>query len=445
MPLSRHRVSLLVVCGLLSGPAAIRAADGNAVTEWAALIQTAVQNASSPPARPPASSEVLHAMIHLAVYNAVVAIEGGSAPFPTGGAPLAPAPGADVRAAVATAAYLTARYQELAGSPWPDSARIAPSQYAYLDGTYAAYMAALPTGGATLAGIEVGTAAAAAILEHRKADGFSATVLYACSATPPDRLPIGEFEPNDGCDRPDRQPVDVKLAQVTPYTFADPRSFRPDGPEPMTSRSYYDDFEETRTYGAAANSLRTEEQTDVVRFWADNTYAQWNRNLIGLAIARGLDTRATARLFAMAHTASADALIAGFEAKYHYRAWRPRTAIPLADEDPNPDTAADPTWEPLLSVNHPEYPSAHGFWSRALVDTLAAFFGTHRFEWSVDSRTPMLLHSRRTYSDLNALMREIDDARVWGGLHWRHSIRHGGKMGRAVARHVVRTYFQPVP
>ena len=445
MPLSRHRVSLIVVCGLLSGPAASRAADGNAVTEWAALIQTAVQNASSPPVRPPASSEVLHAMVHLAVYNAVVAIEGGSEPFPTGSAPLAPAPGADLRAAVATAAYLTARYQEPTGNPWPGSTRIAPSQYAYLDSTYAAYMAAVSPDAAILAGIEVGTAAAAAILEHRKADGFSAAVFYSCSATPPDPLPIGEFEPNDGCDQPDRQPVDVKLTQVAPYTFADPASFRPDGPEPMTSRAYYEDFEEARNYGGATNSHRSKEQTDVARFWADNTYAQWNRNLISLAIVRQLDTRATARLFAMAHTASADALIAGFEAKYHFRAWRPRTAIPLADEDPNPDTMADPLWEPLLSVNHPEYPSAHGFWSTALTDTLAAFFGTHKVEWAIDSRTPMLLQRQRTYGDLNALMREIDDARVWAGLHWRHSMRHGDKIGRAVARHVVRKYFQPVP
>ena len=46
----------------------------------------------------------------------------------------------------------------------------------------------------------------------------------------------------------------------------------------------------------------------------------------------------------MVHTTVADAIIVGFEAKYYYRAWRPRTAIPRADTDGNPDTDADPTW-----------------------------------------------------------------------------------------------------
>ena len=42
----------------------------------------------------------------------------------------------------------------------------------------------------------------------------------------------------------------------------------------------------------------------------------------------------------MVHTAASDAIIAGFEAKYHYRAWRPRTAIPEADLDGNPTPPA---------------------------------------------------------------------------------------------------------
>ena len=66
---------------------------------------------------------------------------------------------------------------------------------------------------------------------------------------------------------------------------------------------------------------------------------------------------------------AADAIIAGFEAKYHYRFWRPRTAIPRADSDGNERTDPDSTWTPLLTVNHPEYPSAHAFWSTALAHT----------------------------------------------------------------------------
>jgi hypothetical protein len=179
------------------------------------------------------------------------------------------------------------------------------------------------------------------------------------------------------------------------------------------------------------------DQTDVVYFWSENTDAQWNRHLIALAGDLGLGPLATARMFAMVHAASADAIIVGFTAKYHYRFWRPRTAIPALD---------DPSWKPLLSVNHPEYPSAHAFWSTALTSTLTHLLGTHRVTWTIDSRAPQLDPDarERTYHDLKALAREIDDARVWAGLHWRHSMRHGAKIGHEVARHVSRNFFKPL-
>ena len=418
--------SLLIICVLLAGPARISAdAAPNAVTDWATIVQPAIHNASVP--RPPASSQVLHAMVLLAVYDAVVAIEGGYQPY---AAAITADPGADVRAAVATAAYLTAR------------ARVAVSQHTYLDMQYANYLAGIPNGQAKSDGVEVGEAAATAMLTSRANDGFGNVVLYQCSSNPP---PAGEFEPNGGCST---QPVDVKVAQIVPFTFSDPNQFRPDGPDPLTSNAYADDFIETRDYGRADSIFRSPEQTDIVHFWAEHTYVHWNRNLIGLAISRGLSLRDTARLFAMVHTAAADAIIAGFEAKYYYATWRPRTAIPRADTDGNPDTDADPTWIPLLTVNHPEYPSAHGFWSTAVTDVVASFFGTNKVTWTIvtpQSAVPQVIQTERTYYSLNALMREIDDARVWAGLHWRHSMRNGDQIGRKVASHVVRNFFRPIP
>ena len=97
-------------------------------------------------------------------------------------------------------------------------------------------------------------------------------------------------------------------------------------------------------------------------------------------------------------------------------------------------------------MNHPEYPSAHGFWSTAVADAVGEFFGTHRVTWTIKTSTtavPQLVQAERSYDDLNALMREIDDARVWAGLHWRHSMRHGDQIGRKVARHVVTNFFRP--
>jgi hypothetical protein len=385
----------------------------NPVACWASLVQPAIQSG-----RPPASSEVLHTLVALAVYDAVMAVEGGYEPY-TGA--VGTHPDADLNAAVATAAY-TALTNKVTLADAPRQA---------LDSAYQAYMtlAGQAASDAALvnAGTAVGLQAAQAVLAARQDDGFGAPASYTCSSVPP---PPGEFEPNGGCGAP---VVDAMLAGMRPYTLGTVARYIPDGPQLST-----EDFVETRDYGRDVNSLRSPEQTDVVYFWNENTYVQWNRHLIRLALDLGMAAGETARMFAMVHTASADAIIVGFTTKYQFRFWRPRTAIPALD---------DPAWKPLLSVNHPEYPSAHAFWSTALTDMLAHVLGTQRFTWTIDSTAPQLTAetNTRAYKDLNAITREIDDARVWAGLHWRHSTRHGAKIGREVARHVSRNFFQPIP
>jgi hypothetical protein len=206
----------------------------NVVTDWAGIVPTAINNPAAP--RPPASSEVLHATIALAMYDAAMAIEGGYQPF----------------TAVATAAYLTAR------------ARVLTSQFAYLDAQYAVYLAGIPDGQAKTDGILVGEGAAQQVIALRANDGFDNVVLYQCSAVP---AAAGEFEPNGGCGT---QPVDAKMAQIRPFTFADPSQFRPSGPDPLTSSNYTADFIEVRDYGRANSAVRTPAQTDVAYFWSEN-------------------------------------------------------------------------------------------------------------------------------------------------------------------------------
>jgi vanadium-dependent haloperoxidase-like protein len=194
--------------------------------------------------------------------------------------------------------------------------------------------------------------------------------------------------------------VDAKLARVKPFTFGDPAQLRPNGPDPFTSGRWVEDFDKVKAYGRSDSSVRTPEQTDVAYFWSEHGYVHWNPNLIGLALARDLDVLETARLFAMAYTAASDAVIAGVEAKYFYRTWRPRTAIPRATEDGNPRTVPDPTWTPLLTVNHPEYPSGHALLSTALTEAVAEFFGTDDVEWTIvtsKDAVPQLVQTKRTY------------------------------------------------
>lgn len=366
-------------------------------------------------------------MVHLAVYDAVVAIEGGYTPFASH---IYASRWADVDAAVATAAFVTAR------------ARVADSQFAFLEQEYRRALAGIPDGWGKLDGIRVGWQAAATILFRRAHDRFETVVPYQCSATP---VPVGEFEPDTGCpaDPTAPQPVDAKIGQIKPYALSNTKGFRPAGPPALTSQTYTSDFLETRDYGRADSVARTAEETDIAFFWAENPYVHWNRNLTRLALSENLSVLDTARLFAIVHTAVSDAIIVGFDTKYHYRFWRPRTAIPRADSDGNPDTDADPTWRPLISVNHPEYPSGHAFWSGALLRAVRAFLGTDQVTWTLQTSkaaVPRVEKTERTYTDLEVLATEVGNARIWGGLHWRQSLRDGDQIADRVAPLVLKRF-----
>ena len=164
--------------------------------------------------------------------------------------------------------------------------------------------------------------------------------------------------------------------------------------------------------------------------------------MLRLASDRGLDLVQTARMLAMAHVAGGDAMIACFDAKYHYWFWRPYQAIQQADVDGNPATVADPSWQPLgATPNFPEYPSAHACHSGAVVGALQAFFGTDRVQFSLDSRAT---HTTTSYARLSGVVDDVDLARVLVGFHFRRSRQRGSRLGREVAGYVVEHGFQPI-
>ena len=153
-----------------------------------------------------------------------------------------------------------------------------------------------------------------------------------------------------------------------------------------------------------------------------------------------LDAREAARMLAMVHIAGADGTIGCFDAKYHSVFWRPSHAIPRADTDGNDATVADATWVPLLTVNHPEYPSGAGCVNGAITATLAAFFGTDEVPFGV---TSTVTGTTRNYDRFFSPLAEDLDARVWSGLHFRSSMVDGAGLGLAVADLVSHTLFQP--
>jgi hypothetical protein len=220
-----------------------------------------------------------------------------------------------------------------------------------------------------------------------------------------------------------------------------PDQFRPSPPPDLSSPGYAEQYNEVLAYGRSNSLVRSAEQTITASFWASTPLPQYNLAYQHLAISRNLGALETARLMAMGNMVASDALIGCFDAKYHYLFWRPIFAIPKGDTDDNPKTAADPAFQPLLPTpGHPEYPSAHGCLTAAEAEVFAQFLGTKHINVRIPSTngTPA-----RYYSSANDLTKEIIDARVWAGIHYRESVVKGASLGRKVAQWTLKQYFLP--
>jgi len=401
-------VVVLAVLGL-GTPASTADPAENSVTHWTRIAEQFI-----PIGRPPASSEVIMGTVQAAIYDAVAATEGGLEPFMAS----VPAPrGASTDAAVATAAHdvLVARV---------------PLQAVPITTEYDTFMGTIADGQAKTDGQQVGTAVADEILFLRSGDGLGNVVPYVQPTPGP-----GVFEPVAPT-----TPVDVVLTQVQPFTFDSPSTFRPNGPTSLSRGEYAADFAEVKAYGRSDSAVRTPEQTQTVLFWAENTFMQLSRTVRLLAEERGLDVRESARLLGFVHVATADAMIACFDAKYSFSFWRPFHAIRRADTDGNRATTLDPTWTSFLVVNHPEYPSGHSCYTGAVTRALEIYFGTNAIPLTISS-TFAGAGPPRTYARLSDIRAEVADARVWAGLHFRNSMQEGFKLARKVARNAASQAF----
>ena len=160
-----------------------------------------------------------------------------------------------------------------------------------------------------------------------------------------------------------------------------------------------------------------------------------------LSTHQGLSVVENARLFALLNMAGADAYIACWQAKYRYHYWRPVTAIHHPDGAGNSGMTADPAWEPLLPTPaHPEYPSGRTSYTSATARVLREFFGD---EVRVSLTNPAVKVTRH-YHSLAQMGQEVEDARVWGGMHYRTAVVHGSELGRSIADYGLKNYLRPV-
>ena len=429
---------------LASATASGPASQANAVTAWNAHAGEAVTAACSLGGYAPQEAR-LYAMVHVAIHDALNGIDRRSRAY---AASLDATPGTSPEAAVAAAAR-NVLVSVLGSFSFFLPADCISAGIASAEADYAAALAAIPNGSAKTRGVALGQAAASAILALRASDGFD---------TPP----------VDPAYQEGTAPGEYRYTPGTPFAFAphlgedldpfvlkDGSQFRPGPPYSLTSRKYAADVNEVQRLGGddvTTPSARTADQTEIALFWVESSPLAWNRLSRAIATARGLDLWESARLFGLLNLALTDGYIGSFEAKYHYRFWRPVTAIRLAGIDGNPDTTADPTWTSLLPTPPiPDYDSGHAVQGGAAAQVLKKFFGTDKMTFSACSLT---LPAGQTCSDASPTLRHFTSfsqaadenavSRIYVGFHFRDAVDTGLRHGAKIANHAVSHSLRPV-
>jgi hypothetical protein len=393
------------------------AAATDAVLDWNAIaVSTLISQGQSPFAQPR-----FLAITQLAVFEAVNAIRGDYQPYL--GTVVAPA-GASADAAAVAAAYAVLKHY------FP----LAPN----LDAAYAASLAAIPDGSAKSGGIATGQAAAAQMIALRLGDGSSPAQFYAPTSIDP-----GVWQLTPGC--PAAGGVAFQWQNITPFGVASPpgsqawiAQFAPGAPPALTSERYARDYNEVKRVGSQSSDPtdRPQDRADVARFYAVSSPSfVFNLAARQVAAAEGSSLSENARTLALLNMVTNDSLVASFWMKYHYKVWRPETAIAGGSLDGNAETDADVTFVPyILTPCFPSYPSNHGSASNSAAEILRRVYGAggHAITMANPAVPGLTFH----YTSFNEITDDISDARVYGGIHFRFDQDAGADLGRDVATYV---------
>lgn len=418
-------------------------AAANAVLVWNVNAGKAALAACIAPGDDPLHESRMYAMTHVAIHDALNAIERRSRPYAFRAA-AEPWLSADAAVAAAARDVLVAVIGQI---PAPFPPACLQAGIASVEADYGAALAAIPDGAAKAAGVLLGQASAATILAVRAADGSDAPLLDFAfpQGTEPGEwrfnpiLPFA-FAPGWG--------------DVTPFVLRHASQFRPSPPYKVGSHKYTADFNEVKAVGGdgvTTPSTRTAEQTEIGRFWLESSPLAWNRLARGVAESQGLALWESARLFGLLNLALADGYIASWRAKYEHLFWRPETAIRTADTDGNPDTEADLTWTPLQTTYPmPDHDSAHSVQGGAAAEVLKQFFGRDDIAFSAcsltlpaGSRCTDLVPVVRSFSSFSDAAVENGESRILVGIHFRRAVEEGIQHGRKIGKRAVRLFLRP--
>jgi hypothetical protein len=400
--------------------------NGDVIVEWNQLLQSSLTGPPFPQVRN-------YAILHIAMADAVVAIEGQYQPFHA----RAWAPwGASSEAAAAQAGHdvLVA---------------LAPTAQTAADTLLANRLAQISPGRRAL-GVRVGARVAAAILASRQNDGYA-----TANPQPPTLLPStlpGIWRPT-----PSGPFIFSDIGNVVPFGLLTPTQFLPAPFPQLESARYAEDLNEVKAVGRAPGGpiapVRTAEQTRSAQLWASsgpfanvtNPFRIWSNVARDLSQQKSLSLVRTARLFALMSASIHDSLQTSQNSKAVYRLWRPETAIALADQDNNPATEAEVGWTPLvLTPAYPAYSSNMTCIGAGAARMLANILGSdaQTFTATWYSATGAVV-AALPFTSLWALGDDEANSRIYGGIHYRFDIDESQVSCPQVADYLFDNHMQP--
>ena len=412
-------LAIVLVTGLFSGPATARADD--IVLRWNEIAARTATSTS------PFNQARIGAIVQLAVFEAVNAITGEYESYLH---PAIVAPeGASLDAAVIIAAHkvMTTYFSAAAGA---------------LDAARDTDLGAIPNGPSKTDGIAVGMAAANAMIALRATDGSAPLTTIVPTSTE-----AGAYQLTTGC----AAGMFYNWRNVTPFGITAASDFLLPSPANLPVNLYTKDYREVQKVGASASVYRPPDRAEVVRLYATSSpsFALMMATR-QIATAKGTSVSENARALALIQMSISDALVASFMNKYHYNLWRPETGIRNGATDGIDKTYGEPGFTPFIPTPcFPSYPSNHASGTNGGLEAMRRLFGAAGHDITITNNVPALgalpaTTITKSYTQLKEIADDVDDARVYGGIHWRFDQDAGSVLGRAIATEVVKNNLRPV-
>jgi hypothetical protein len=418
---ARKSAVMLLAC-VLCIPAM---ASADVVLDWNAIAARTVLAGQSP-----FSQARLMSIVQLAVFEAVNAISGEYEPYLA--EPINAPDGASADAAAIAAAHRVLKtYFPLNTS---------------IDTDRVTALAAITDGPAKTDGIAVGEAAAAALVALRASDGSSPATFYL-----PTSSANGVWQTTPSCPAAGGQ--FFQWQDVTPFGIASPADFLLPAPPSLTSNGYLKDYNEVKTVGDAASTVRSAERTENAMLYAGTSPSfALSMATRQIAATRGGSLTDNARALALIMMGTNDSLIASFYNKYHHNYWRPETAIQRGATDGNDKTEGDMGFVPFITTPcFPSYPSNHASGTNGGLEMMRRLFGAAGHVIKITNTVPVprtvppaTITITKDYTQLKQIADDVDDARVYGGIHYRFEQEGGNTLGRAIATEIYKNYLRPV-